>query len=74
MDGDCSRRCAGNSWNWIRIIVGGIMLFIFTEALFLKKNTDHKKQEQKRVKEEYMQQLKKYQDELTAVCEKYQVE
>lgn len=58
-------------WGEIKAIISGAALFVVIAAAFSKKNADSKKLEQKRVKEAYIQQLKDYQSELIAICNKY---
>lgn len=57
----------------IKAIVSAIVLFVVIIVAFQKKNTDGKVQEQKRVKDGYIQQLRDYQNKLVAVCDKYKV-
>lgn len=57
----------------MKAIASGCVLFVTMAVTFQKKNTDDEKQNQKHMKDEYLQQLMDYQDKLEAVCDKYQV-
>lgn len=59
-------------WGKMKAIISGIALLIVIIAAFAKSNADKRNQEQKRIKEEYVQQLKDYQNQILIVCDKYQ--
>lgn len=60
-------------WGKIKAIISGIVMLVVIVTAFSRKNADFEKQEQKRVKESYIQQLKDYQKELIAVCGQHQM-
>lgn len=60
-------------WGRIKAIISGAVMLVVVVAAFSRKNADDAKQEQKRVRESYIRQLKDYQRELIAVCDQYQV-
>lgn len=59
-------------WEKMKAIISGIVLLIAIIAAFAKSNADKKIQEQKRMKDKYVQQLKDYQNQILIVCDKYQ--
>lgn len=58
-------------WGKMKAIVSGIVLLIVIIAAFAKSNADKKMHEHKRIKDEYVQQLKDYQNQILIVCDKY---
>lgn len=58
-------------WGKMKAIISGIVLLIVIIAAFAKSNADKRVQEQKRMKDEYVQQLKDYQGQLLIVCDKF---
>lgn len=58
-------------WGKIKAVISGAVLLVVIIAAFSKENADYKNQEDKRVKEEYIQQLRGHQKEIIAVCDKY---
>ncbi len=60
-------------WGKFKAILSGIVIFVVIATAFSRRNADFAKQEQARVRENYIQQLKDYQKELIAVCDQYQM-
>lgn len=61
-------------WSTVRVILSGIVVCIVAVLGFVRAEEAAKESECKRVKEEYVGQLKAYEKELTAVCDKFEVD
>ena len=61
-------------WAALRVIPSGIVVCVVVALGFMRSRDAERIQEEKRVKEEYVSQLRDYLTELTAVCDKYEVD
>lgn len=68
--------CAGKiltvlNWGKFRAIISGLVLWAVIVSAIFQNNSKMKKEEERRIKAEYIQQLKDYQKQLEAVCDKF---